>query len=101
MDFVELMEKFGLPVMLVMVVIGFFWKGLWPFVVKQIEQNRTDLTKEREEFIKLLQAKDKHFDEVLSILSKLTTSVDQLHSKIEKAFDKVLTYLRYKNGDTD
>ncbi len=36
-EFLPVLERFGLPVALLAVMVMFLWKAVWPFVLKRVE----------------------------------------------------------------
>lgn len=82
----HLIDRFGLPVAMLVVVGLFLWKGLWPFMIKRIEQNEAMLKEQiNAAHLELKSARDYSAEitqKQTAILSSLVQAVDFIKQEL-------------------
>lgn len=92
-EWTQLLDRYGLPLAVLVAFAVFFWRGVWPFLKSQIEQTNAALqqqiksshtTREQEmtEFMTALKRRDEEF-------GKMVNSIDGLREAVEGLRDNV------------
>ena len=68
-------ERLGVPAIIIIAGGLFFWKGLWPFIVKQLDDCEKRCAKNSADFQVVLEKRDEEFGKVVTALSELRNAI--------------------------
>lgn len=92
-EFLPVLERFGLPVALLAVMVAFLWKAVWPFVLRRVEVGEQQVV----EFTKTLQKQQELMDAAQGMLmQEVKLGVAHLDGHLHKISDDLDTLLKDK-----
>lgn len=87
---ITLLERFGLPVILVAALMFFLYQKVWPFLIQQMTYYQNKLDTSQSEFLKALERRDAEMAKYAASLEQMAKSVDlfAIHVRESKQRDK-------------
>lgn len=83
-EWLEFGKSFGVPILLLAAVGYFFVKNIWPFVMEQLKDARSEGKTERDQFMKALERRDCEFAKVIAHLDDINQTMMQLRDELKE-----------------
>lgn len=89
-EFLPVLERFGLPVALLAVMVLFFWKAVWPFLMRRIEVGDQQVNRFTDTLQKNQELMDKLQSQLMQEVKLGFAHVDGHLHKISDDLDEIL-----------
>lgn len=88
-DLIPILERFGLPVALLVVFLWFIWRGIWPFLVKLIQDSMKDRSTEIKEFLISNKRHQDQTDELIRTLKGIESAFKTMEQNLKNLADQM------------
>lgn len=92
-EFLPILERFGLPVALLAVMVAFLWKAVWPFLVRRVEAGDQQVAR----FTETLQKNQELMDKLQGqLMQEVKLGFAHMDGHLHKISDDLDTLLKDK-----